>query len=85
MRTQFVCLFAAAVALTSTANAKPLNVFACEPEWGALSSEIGGDKVKQTINVKNGIASDLASQPGVCPPIPPGDVPQGRRRGCEMP
>ena len=22
-----------------------LNVFACEPEWGALSSEIGGDKV----------------------------------------
>ena len=23
-----------------------LNVFACEPEWGALSQEIGGDKVK---------------------------------------
>ncbi|MBV9062969.1 MAG: zinc ABC transporter substrate-binding protein, partial [Alphaproteobacteria bacterium] len=22
-----------------------LNVFACEPEWGALSSEIGGDKI----------------------------------------
>ena len=22
-----------------------LNVFACEPEWGALASEIGGDKV----------------------------------------
>src|SRR4051812_43366124 len=23
-----------------------LNVFACEPEWAALASEIGGDKVK---------------------------------------
>src|SRR6516165_3276299 len=23
-----------------------LNVFACEPEWGALASEIGGDKVR---------------------------------------
>src|SRR5690242_6865536 len=22
-----------------------LNVFACEPEWGALSTELGGDKV----------------------------------------
>jgi ABC-type Zn uptake system ZnuABC Zn-binding protein ZnuA len=22
-----------------------LNLFACEPEWGALASEIGGDKV----------------------------------------
>src|SRR4051812_14712262 len=25
-----------------------LNVFACEPEWGALSTEIGGDKVSVT-------------------------------------
>ena len=24
-----------------------LNVFACEPEWGALSTEIGGDKVQR--------------------------------------
>src|SRR5688500_1325826 len=23
-----------------------LNVFACEPEWGALAKEIGGDKVE---------------------------------------
>src|SRR5450432_158105 len=22
-----------------------LNIFACEPEWGALSTELGGDKV----------------------------------------
>src|SRR5262250_3156018 len=33
---------AAAFATPASAN---LNVFACEPEWGALSSEIGGDKV----------------------------------------
>ncbi len=29
---------------TQTANAT-LNVFACEPEWGALVQELGGDKV----------------------------------------
>lgn len=23
----------------------PLNVFACEPEWGSLAKELGGDKV----------------------------------------
>ncbi len=34
----------AVVALTGTARAD-LSVFACEPEWGALSKEIGGDKV----------------------------------------
>ena len=33
-----------ALALSTPAHAN-LNVFACEPEWGALSSEIGGDKV----------------------------------------
>jgi zinc/manganese transport system substrate-binding protein len=36
-------LFAAS-ALATPASAN-LNVFACEPEWGALSTEIGGDKV----------------------------------------
>src|SRR4249920_1811021 len=30
------------VALPATAA---LNVFACEPEWGALAQELGGDKV----------------------------------------
>jgi len=34
----------AALALSTPAHAN-LSVFACEPEWGALSSEIGGDKV----------------------------------------
>jgi zinc/manganese transport system substrate-binding protein len=33
-----------ALALSTPAHAN-LNVFACEPEWGALSHEIGGDKV----------------------------------------
>jgi zinc/manganese transport system substrate-binding protein len=40
-------LFAALLAglgLATPAYAN-LNVFACEPEWGALSTEIGGDKV----------------------------------------
>ena len=35
-------LFASIFATPALAN---LSVFACEPEWGALSSEIGGDKV----------------------------------------
>ncbi|MBV8800622.1 MAG: zinc ABC transporter substrate-binding protein [Alphaproteobacteria bacterium] len=35
-------LLAAFAATPAYAN---LNVFACEPEWGALSSEVGGDKV----------------------------------------
>src|SRR5260221_4358199 len=37
------------VALSSVVIALPaaaaLNVFACEPEWGALAQELGGDKV----------------------------------------
>ena len=45
MRTQLISLLAAAAAITSPACAKQLNVFACEPEWGALASEVGGDKV----------------------------------------
>src|SRR5690242_647890 len=32
-------------ALAATPAYANLNVFACEPEWGALSTEIGGDKV----------------------------------------
>lgn len=35
-------LLFAAIASPAHAN---LNVFACEPEWGALATEIGGDKV----------------------------------------
>jgi zinc/manganese transport system substrate-binding protein len=41
-------LFAAAVglaAIAATPAHADLNVFACEPEWGALATEIGGDHV----------------------------------------
>ncbi len=38
----FVFLLAASPALAHAA----LNVFACEPEWGALATELGGDAVK---------------------------------------
>jgi zinc/manganese transport system substrate-binding protein len=45
MRTQIIAAFVAAAGLAGPAWAGPLNVFACEPEWGALATEIGGDKV----------------------------------------
>lgn len=38
----FACLVAAWPAFAQAA----LNVFACEPEWGALATELGGDAVK---------------------------------------
>ncbi len=34
-----------AMALATSTAAAALNVFACEPEWGALAKEIGGDRV----------------------------------------
>lgn len=40
-------LMAAAASAASPAFAA-LNVFACEPEWAALATEIGGDKLKAT-------------------------------------
>ncbi len=39
-------LSALALALCSLPSYAALNVLACEPEWAALTSEIGGDKVK---------------------------------------
>jgi zinc/manganese transport system substrate-binding protein len=44
MRTLFFATFAASLAFAGSARAD-LSVFACEPEWGALATEIGGDKV----------------------------------------
>lgn len=38
-------LFTALLLLALPAQAR-LNLFACEPEWGALAKEVGGDKVK---------------------------------------
>jgi zinc/manganese transport system substrate-binding protein len=40
----FLAFLAAALLLPASARAD-LNVFACEPEWGALVKELGGDKV----------------------------------------
>lgn len=39
-------LIFAALVLSATANAAPLRVFSCEPEWTALIQEIAGDRVK---------------------------------------
>ena len=45
MRSIFhLLLFSACLFLTLPARAA-LNVFACEPEWGALAQELGGDRV----------------------------------------
>lgn len=38
-------LFAAATTALATPAYADLNVFACEPEWGALATEIGGEHV----------------------------------------
>jgi zinc/manganese transport system substrate-binding protein len=44
MRNIFIGIAFATAAFVTPARAD-LSVFACEPEWGALSKEIGGDKV----------------------------------------
>jgi zinc/manganese transport system substrate-binding protein len=45
MRIKLISLALLAAGAALPASAKQLNVFACEPEWGALAMEIGGDKV----------------------------------------
>jgi zinc/manganese transport system substrate-binding protein len=46
MKTKFIalCVGAALTLASNNASAK-LNVFACEPEWGSLTKELGGEKV----------------------------------------
>ena len=39
-------VFACTLALTSLSAHAAINVLACEPEWQALTTELGGDKVK---------------------------------------
>jgi zinc/manganese transport system substrate-binding protein len=46
MKTILKLAVAFAVMAFSFPAAAALNVFACEPEWGALAQELGGDKVK---------------------------------------
>jgi zinc/manganese transport system substrate-binding protein len=42
-------LLTALLCLASTAAQANINIFACEPEWGAVAKEIGGDKVNITV------------------------------------
>src|SRR5437868_4381701 len=44
-RVLLAAIGAALLALGATPAAAALQVFACEPEWAALATEIGGDKV----------------------------------------
>jgi zinc/manganese transport system substrate-binding protein len=48
MRNPIVGLLLCALAWTPGAQAK-VNIFACEPEWGALAELIGGDRVGVTV------------------------------------
>jgi zinc/manganese transport system substrate-binding protein len=45
MRLVSLLVLALGLAVPARPAAAALNVFACEPEWGALASELGGDKV----------------------------------------
>jgi zinc/manganese transport system substrate-binding protein len=45
MKSVLKILAASAIAFYSLSAGAALNVFACEPEWGALAEELGGDKV----------------------------------------
>lgn len=45
MKTILAFIFALGAILAAMPAVAALNVFACEPEWGALAQELGGDKV----------------------------------------
>lgn len=45
MKTKFSCFIVVPLLLMAQPVFAALNVFACEPEWGALVKELGGDKV----------------------------------------
>ncbi len=45
MKSIFKILLLSLLAVLSPLASAALNVFACEPEWGALAQELGGDKV----------------------------------------
>lgn len=48
MNSQMIFVFLAGLMIAGAADAR-VNVFACEPEWGALATEIGGDQVNVTV------------------------------------
>ena len=65
MRVLTICAFAAGLAAATPAYAN-LNVFACEPEWAALATEIGGDKVS-VISATTGLQDphQIQARPGL--------------------
>ena len=48
MKTRIVIAFLFLLVASTSAQAK-VNVFACEPEWGALATVLGGDQVSVTV------------------------------------
>jgi zinc/manganese transport system substrate-binding protein len=59
-------LLGAASLLSAAAHAATLNVLACEPEWEALTKELGGDKVKVS-SATNGLQDPhrIEARPGL--------------------
>src|ERR1700752_2369379 len=45
MKTLLKLLLALGTAVLACSAGAALNVFTCEPEWGALAQELGGDRV----------------------------------------
>ncbi len=45
MKNSVLMVFSILLLVLSQGTSAALNVFACEPEWGALAQELGGDKV----------------------------------------
>ncbi|HMM65600.1 MAG TPA: zinc ABC transporter substrate-binding protein [Dokdonella sp.] len=56
MRSLFFCMIVLATAISAPAQAK-LRVFACEPEWGSLLEELGGDAI--SIDVATNALQDV--------------------------
>ena len=59
-------LIGACALLSASAHAATLNVLACEPEWEALTKELGGDKVKVS-SATNGLQDPhrIEARPGL--------------------
>ena len=62
------------ITIAQTSNAA-LNVFACEPEWGALVKELGGDKVT-VFNATNGLQDvhHIEAKPSLVPQLRKADL-----------
>ena len=83
------CVLAALLGLFALPARAALNVFACEPEWGALAQELGGDKVDVFVATTG--AAGPAPRPGQAEPDRPrcatptsssAPAPNSRSAGC---